>query len=543
MADSAATGASARASTAGSDAAVEPTPAASRVLDGGVDDVEETPGALSLGRPWFGCLHLDPVRLVLGAMVAGWSAIFVVLGSLRHNRFGTFGFDLGIYDQAIWLTSRLHDPFMTVRGLGVWGHHFDAIFVLIAPFYWVGAGPIFLLVVQVLAQASGALAVYLLARDRFDGERWLAVAMAAVLMLNPTYEYLTWEFFHPDALAIAPLLFAYWAAREKRWGWFAVAGTFALLCKEDVALALVVLGVLIWFRGDRRIGAVVAAISAAWFVVVTRVVLPASNGIGPYYDTFFGEFGDSAGEVIRNVVTRPGQVWETVTRADRSAYYWRMGAPFAFIFVAAPESLLIGAPVLAVNVLTSVPYARDLRFHYSSILVVGVTVATVEAIARLGRSGPTRSFFVGVVLAASVATSMMWGAAPWSADYDSGIWPLRRDARHELKAEAVDLIPSGAATSAIYNLVPHLTHRDRIYEFPVPWCNVNWGVRGENLDDPSAVEWIAVDTYLLGEADRKMLSELLVAEFAARLDHDGILVAERVRPPGSTPVHCLSGAG
>jgi len=66
--------------------------------------------------------------------------------------------------------------------------------------------------------------------------RWVGVALAAVLLLNPTYQWLMWEFFHPDALSIAPLLFAYWAARERRWGWFAVAGGLAIACKEDVAL-------------------------------------------------------------------------------------------------------------------------------------------------------------------------------------------------------------------------------------------------------------------------------------------------------------------
>jgi len=38
--------------------------------------------------------------------------------------------------------------------------------VLFVPFYWLGAGPLFLLSAQVVVQASGAIAVYLLARDR-----------------------------------------------------------------------------------------------------------------------------------------------------------------------------------------------------------------------------------------------------------------------------------------------------------------------------------------------------------------------------------------
>ncbi|HET7722536.1 MAG TPA: DUF2079 domain-containing protein, partial [Acidimicrobiales bacterium] len=243
----------------------------------------------------------DPVRWTLAAIIVVWSVVFIRLGWLRHARFGTFGFDLGIYDQAIWLLSRFKTPFITLRGLDFWGTHANPILVLFVPFYWLGAGPIFLLIAQVVSQAAGAVAVDLLARDRFEA-RWPAVAMAGVLLLHPTYQYLVWEFFHPDALALGPLLFAYWAARARRWNWFIVAGVLALASKEDVALAIMVLGVLIAARGDRRIGAITAAVAAAWFMFATRVIIPFANGIGPFYDSFFGEFGSSASEVTKNVL-------------------------------------------------------------------------------------------------------------------------------------------------------------------------------------------------------------------------------------------------
>src|SRR5439155_11231432 len=132
---------------------------------------------------------------------------FFFLCKLRHDRFGTFSFDLGIYDQGVWLLSRFKDPFVTVRGLSLFGHHMNLILLFVAPFYRVGAGPEFLLFVQIVSHALGAVAVFLLARDRL-ADRWLAVAMAAVLLLNPTYQFFTWEFFHPDAVASGPVLFA-----------------------------------------------------------------------------------------------------------------------------------------------------------------------------------------------------------------------------------------------------------------------------------------------------------------------------------------------
>jgi uncharacterized membrane protein len=482
------------------------------------------------GRAWAAWLgRRDPVRWVLGAMVTVWSATFITLGWIRQTRFATFSFDLGIYDQAVWLLSRGRDPFITVRGLELFGHHVNVILLAFVPFYWLGAGPKFLLVAQVVVQASGAVAIYLLARDRLH-DRWLAVALGGVLLLNPAYQWLTWEFFHPDALAIAPLLFAYWAARTERWRWFAVFALIALACKEDVALALAVMGILVAWRGRRRIGMIVFAGSVAWYVLATRVIIPLSNGIGPFYDTFFGDLGKNPAEVGVHVVTHPGEALDLATRGDRIRYYEMTFTPVAFLPLLALPVLLIGGPMLAVNVLSSFPYTREIRYHYASLVLVGVILATVEAIAFVGKRAGTRRFLVGLVIATSLATTVAWGPSPISTIYHSGIWPLQTD-RQSAKEAAVALVPSGAPTSAIYNLLPHLAHRTRIYDFPVPWKNVNWGVEGEHLANPEGVRWIVVDFREVSQDDRALLDSLLKHQFRTRLLRDDILVAERVHAP------------
>ncbi|HEX5616529.1 MAG TPA: DUF2079 domain-containing protein [Acidimicrobiia bacterium] len=472
----------------------------------------------------------EPAVLVLLGVTVLWAIVFFVLAALRHDRHGTFGFDLGIFDQAVWLTSRFRDPFITVRGLDSWGHHNNAIFFLLAPFYWVGAGAKFLLAVQVLSQASGAIAVYLIAKERLVS-RWFAVAMALVLLLNPTYQWLVWEFFHPEALAIGPLLFAYWAASTRRWGWFWFSAVLAISCKEDVALTILMLGLVVAFRmGARRRGLVIAAFGAAWFLLTTRVLLPMFNDAERafYNDFFASELGTSLGDVIKNTARNPSQTIEFLTNDEHRTYYWRMAAPFALLPLASPSTLAIALPMIVVNMLTGFPYTRDFRFHYSSLVVVGGIVATIEAIAWWSRGNDRRrGALVGFVLATALATSVMWGPSPIGVDYRSGIWPLGADTRLEAKQTALDLVPSGAATSASYNFVPHLTHRARIYEFPVPWCNINWGVSGEDLHEPAAVEWLAVDLNVIGEEHRARLEELLIDEFTERFRRDNVVVAER----------------
>jgi uncharacterized membrane protein len=472
----------------------------------------------------------DPVRWVLGAMVIGWSVVFIVLGWLRQERFGTFSFDLGIYDQGVWLLSRFHDPFVTVRGLELFGHHVNAILFLFVPFYWLGAGPLFLLSAQVVVQASGAIAIYLLARDRIH-DRWLAVALAAVLLLNPTYQWLTWEYFHPDALAIAPLLFAYWAARTERWRWFVVFAVLAVACKEDVALALAVMGVLIAVRGHRKVGLLTLAASVAWYAIATRVVIPLSNGIGPFYDSLFGNLGNNPVDVGTHLATHPRQAVELATDHDRLSYYKMTLAPVAFLPLLAIPTLLIAGPMLAVNVFSSLPYLREIKYHWSALVLVGVILATVEAIAWVGARKPGMvRFLVGLVVASSVAATVAWGPSPIGVKYHSGIWPLQAD-RQQAKQAAVDLVPEGAPTSAIYNLLPHLAHRDEIYDFPEPWRHVNWGVHGENMADPAGVQWIVVDRRMLSADDIRLLDRLFRHQFRLVSERDDIMVAHRVHPP------------
>jgi uncharacterized membrane protein len=487
------------------------------------------PARARTGAPRRPLTSVDGPRLCLVAAIGVWSATLTRLGALRHDRFGTFGFDLGIYDQAVWLLSRARDPFITVRGLEAFGHHVNVILLVLAPFYRLGAGPHFLLFVQVGAQASGAGAVFLLARDRLD-DRWLAVALGVVYLLHPTSQWLVWEFFHPDAVAIGPLLFAYWAARERRWGWFACAALVAAMCKEDVALALVVIGLLIAWRGDRRIGLGVSLGSLAWYVVATRVVIPWQNGIGPFYDSFFGTLGTSPAGVIYNIVRHPGVAWGVIRHRDRLEYLWHMLGPLAFLPLLSPSGLVIAVPMLAVNLLTSFPYARDAHFHYSALVLVGVMIATVEGVARLPTARIRRAL-VGVVIVTSVGASVAWGPLPGSREYHRGWWPLEPSPQQAVNEAAIREVPSNAAVSASYIYVPHLTHRVRVYEFPVPWRNVNWGVHGEHLDDPSRVDWIVVNRQLLDVEGEAVFQTLLQDEFRVRSDHDGVVVAQRVHPP------------
>ena len=470
--------------------------------------------------------------VALGVLVAAYVLVFGRLTWAQQSNFGTFGYDMGLYDQGIWLVSRFKDPFVTIRGLNFFEHHVNLITLLFVPAYWLGAGPHFLYLVETVWMAAGAVPLWLLARDRLHSG-WLAVGVAACFLLYPSLEWINWWHFHPDALIVTPLLFAWWLAARRRWRWFAVALAVALACKEDAALAVIVLGLVLAVRGERRAGLLTTAAGAGWFLLATKVIIPAAGGgDGPFYQELFPGFGDSLGEIVWNMVVHPSRLLELATMPDRLTYYWRLLAPVAFMPLAAPLVLLVGAPQAVVNVTSGHSLTHDFRFHYTAIVLAAVFLATVEGTAWAGRGRAARRLLVAVLLATSLAANVAWSPSPLGRQYDSGIW-ARAEPRHATVKAALRLVPPDAGVSATYYLVPHLTHRVDVYEFPNPWVVTNWGAHGENPPDPATVDYLVVDERLLG-SQRPLYERLLGPQGGYHEVYrvDGVVVAERRAPPG-----------
>jgi len=126
-------------------------------------------------------------RACLGLLwlaVCAYAAVFLGLTFRLYDRFATMSYDLAIFDQATWLISRGHSPFITVRGLPLLADHFSLILYPLAPLYWLWPSAKMLLLAQTLALALGALPLYALARRRLGSAPW-ALLLAAACCTQP----------------------------------------------------------------------------------------------------------------------------------------------------------------------------------------------------------------------------------------------------------------------------------------------------------------------------------------------------------------------
>ncbi len=441
-----------------------------------------------------------------------------------HNNFWTFDYDLGIFDQAIWLLSR-GEGFITVRGLEVFGHHGSFAFFLLVPFYWLGAGPNFLNIVMLISICCGGWVLFTYGR-KLLGNAWWALLLAVAFLLHFTNSWQVRETFHPEVVAMAPFMAGYVAARDQRWRAFGIWMALAITWKEDVALAILMVGVVLVIRGFRRPGWITIFTSLAYFILVTRLLIPAFSDGVVFYENFYGDLGASPVDVARTALTDPRAVGGTLAQHDFFGYVRDLLAPFAFVSLLSPLTLLISLPQVLANLLTVVDWTQNLRVHYAAMPLAAVSLAMVEGVARLRRAEAQR-FALGAVAAMSLATAAAWGTLPFGVEYDRGIWPIYGNDRRPLLEAAVAMPEATASVTATYNLAPHLTHRRVIYTWPNPWRALHWGTGTEQPPDPAIIEWLVIDKTVLGDSASEF--ERVVAEesWDVLMDESGVFVAKR----------------
>ena len=474
-----------------------------------------------------------PAITVIVAVVV-WIAWMYLNVWRRHDRYGTFDNDLGFHSQYIWLLSQ-GKSFSSILGLPVFGHNATFGYFLFVPFARLGAGPQFLDFAQTVAVALGAWPVFRLANRRLPS-RWLGAALAGIYLLHPVVTGNVWETFHPEAMAMAPLMGAVLAAEEGRWRRYALLILFAMLWKTDVALFVMMLGLRVRRRHDVKAGVYTFAAGTLWFTVCVSLLIPHYSGGGTVFGPLYGELGDTPFEVARTGVTNPTAVTERVADNRPHQYFRDLLVPFGFVPVVAPATLALGAPQFAISLLALPKFTRDPfdNPHYQALPVVALTLALLDATARIRKRWPkSLEPVIGGVAVCAFTFAVVWSPLPngvrrghyWNEDGD----PLRPD-----KDAAIALV-GDAPVSATYLFVPHLTRREFVYSFPNPWLKVFYGVDKTKLPDPARVEWLAVDTTLLNDEFREIYNCIIDAgSFELRQQSDDATIEVWQRVPGRT---------
>ncbi len=346
-------------------------------------------------------------HLVLVGMLVLYTLILFGGLTFKYVHWGQ-GYDQIDYQQSIWNTTQGH--FLEISHYRhtdhLWGMDFIPAIVLLVPFYALFPSALTLNFFQAVFMALGAWPVYSIARDRFANSRLAGIGWAAIYLLYPSLWFVTmsapWQ---PRTLAIPALLGAFYMLQQRRWIWSMALLALALTTRTDVSLVVCMFGILagLWRMGWRWVLPPLL-LGLTWFYVSTSVIVPAfyrddyqpqAGTIGQSYDetwpgtspqlAYYSHLGNSTGEIVRTIVTRPVQMAQLMLTPPKLTYLVLMLLPLAFLPLLAPDVALLASPIIAMNLLSTRVFQYTIREQYQALVIPGLVLAAIIGGARLWR--------------------------------------------------------------------------------------------------------------------------------------------------------------
>jgi uncharacterized membrane protein len=428
---------------------------------------------------------------IIGVML--YIAVFFALQVRLYEGLHMAIADLGIFEQALYRT--LHGEFFrtTVGSAFHFEHrvffadHFHLILLLIFPFYALLPHAYTLFFLQASMAGLGALAIFLIARNKLQSE-WIAVCFALSYLLYPPLQWATVNRFvygfHTENFFPPLLLFALYFLEKRRLRLFALFFLLALTVIEYYALLLACLGLYLFLfdKRNRRIGLVTFFLSTLWYVAATQWVMPYfRRGSAPYYYETFTPLADA----LRNPES---YLFLATSLRD---YLFRLLAPLLFVPLLNLPLLATAIPNLLVNLLAlTVHYTVPIsgQSHHVSPMVPVVFLSAVSGLHNLLRHignpslRPKLERYISFVLLCAALFFNYWlGPLPFSRLVEADQYQVNETKTQTLK-EVKALIPQEASLSAEFFIGSHFAQRKEFYEFPVRVGKVDFVL--VDLDQP-----------------------------------------------------------
>jgi len=454
--------------------------------------------------------RLDRHLLILFVLVALYTAVFSTLWIMRHRALFSYEFedDAG-RNQMIYNVFHGRPFYSTVKGVYLGGHASIVWAVLAVPAL-VYPGIETSCVVLSLGLGLTVVPVYLVAREVLKS-RWQALLLGGAFLLYAPLHAINLHTLNAVTPAVPLLAWAYWAFHLKRLRAFLVFALLAMLCKENVALAVGMFGVVALVKRRPWVWSVIPIAAAGlWLVVAFKVILPGTYTrplrptswfIGARESAAAGGPGGVSGSLLW-IASHPGEALTRMLGPDRWLLFGQLFGPVLLVCFLAPGALAVALPAFG-QLLMHEGMLPLYHRHWIAPTLPFIMMATVFGCARAkrllqSRSGEARSV-TGLVLAvvlvgclaSNVAPNIMghmrvhaWGRPepPPAMQRAATVYDpvFRRETERSRTArDLIRRIPPDASVTASGDLLVPLSARRALYVFldtDSPWQEADYAL-------------------------------------------------------------------
>lgn len=396
--------------------------------------------------------------------------MFVGFGALSLARYRSLqlGEQMAAWMQGMWLVTEGQEPFVSLTERDLFDGQFSLIMWPIAQLSSVvPAGPL-LLILQSLALALGVVPLWRIARSVLELGVETALVLGIAYGFQPQLHNLNLSEFHPEALAVPALLWAYLFSQRRQWIRFAFAVTFALLTRSDLGLVVIGLGALLAVEGRTRAGRVTAAMGALWALLALGVFRSDLAGGEFVYGDAFAAYGDGPVAILWGMLTNPLQVLGDFFAEENYRKLILLFAPWLFLPVL---RLRFQLPLVIFGIfgfLAAIPPGEFGNPQQDVAALAFLPIAAAFSLRAVGRRSVRRVFVNGRLLGGVLFASMAFFlfAAGSSLYNEPWTWGSRSSNDLDVIA-AVESVGADDSVAALERALPLLAEREDLIRFPV----------------------------------------------------------------------------
>jgi len=296
--------------------------------------------------------------------------------------------DYHAYVQMYWNTAN-GDIMQYNRGseaqYSLFSAHFAPFLLLIFPFYLVVKHVLTLYFVWLFIISLSVIPLYFFSLDKLKSKLSAYLISLSFLVYFP----FLWTHYHgfaEESLATPLLFFAFlFLDRKKPW-LYLIFSILTLSLRINMMLPVFLLGLYAIFKNKARSqGIFICLLSVFWLYFILNVIYPKYTDPGNrfYIYGFFGGYGNNPKEVIINMISHPSNLISTFISKQKLVF--DLFGPVLFLPFLAPGILLIGLPILVVNMLASYPRLSNSWTYYQSSSLPFIWLALVVTLERIGR--------------------------------------------------------------------------------------------------------------------------------------------------------------
>jgi uncharacterized membrane protein len=535
-------------------------------------------------------------QVLLWILVLAFIVYFTAYTWALFDAFRSNAEDMGIMDQALWNTVHgavLHQTICNsisdsncLGDVSRFAIHFEPLMLPISLLYIFAPSPKTLMLLQAIVLGSGAFPVYWIASRRLASPL-AGLGFATIYLLYPALQSAELFDFHAVTLAAALLMFALYFMLTRNNIGLIITCLLSLSTKEEIPVDIIMIAVAILvFQRRWRLGLFLIGLSLAW-LAVSLAVMHAFSPLGHSSTASrYSYLGSSPLQAATYILTHPSLLLRNkiLSPSGKTNLHLLFGS-LAYLPVLSPQVFILALPALLINLLSSDPRMQSGVHQYSAELVPFMILALISSVVFLmslfGTGIRHLQSFSLQLLQTSLAHRLATVSTPVRKRWD-GIFslPLRGkslpslspqlvtlrlllllmllaiarfdlhynmlgDLPHRLNfswpvvtphaqlfAEVAALIPPNASVSAQDTLVPHLSHRHYIYQYPYMAQQSQYVV----LDlQGNIYPYVRNSVAGKNAYDQSVQKLLRSGDFRVIFSEDGYLLLQHLNPSASSP--------